>query len=409
MSWLALGIGWLPSLGTAYAAVTGAKQLVRNDIGQLELAYSLNVTVANLGKALLVAAAVMVVFRYLRPSALVNPAPLWAMALIGTSMAANIYHGGPKFLNELLILLLLLGSAILAPKGKPFALGLGIFGVSVGVVSALVSAISFPTTVAPCERKCGILGVLYFGLFNNENQLGVILVCCLPFVWLAFEHRRGMLLSLYLVALVASTGNRASTAVAVGVLVVLMVVRPSYEGDGAKGRRGPLLGMVVAISAAASVAVPLISDDPLSFTGRGRLWTVARNSWEQNLFFGTGFNSWRRMQIGTSLDFVGDYSPHNLWLDLAVAAGFMGVALFAVMVVTLWIMRAPGGGYVLGVVLVTVLTLGTLEQPLSFFEISSFTFVLFGLLLAVPQRTVPRQSRRVSRASRVAAGPLGSQ
>jgi O-Antigen ligase len=386
-STFAFALGWLPSLGTAYAAVTGAKTLVWSELGRFELAFTQNDVVANIGKALLIALAGWILLRTVRVDNLVNIAPILIGGLVGVSMISNLFASDALFTNEILILLALLAAAVFSPKGRPVALGFALFGLSAGLISAVVTAVSYATTVAPCERKCGVLGTLYFGVFNNENQLGVVLLCTLPFVWLAFEGRRRLILTLYLIALVASTGSRTSTAVAVALLLAFAVIQPRYEEDGASGKRGPLLGAAVLCAAAASLATPLLNDENHSFTGRGALWHRARDIWSEHRWFGGGYGAWIRARQGTSLDFVGDYSPHNLWLDIAVATGLIGILLFVGALVAIWRLRASGGGYILGTVLLTIFSLGTLEQPLTLLRINSFTFAVFGLLLAVPQRT----------------------
>jgi hypothetical protein len=389
-TWFALGLGWLTNIGTAYATVTGAKTFVRNDLGGLELVFTQDDGVANLGKAGLIGIAVVMMVRYGRARNQISYAPACAIALVGVSAFSNAYQGDVEFTNAILILVVLLSACIFVPQGKPAALGFAVFGISVGIVSALMTAASYAITVASCTRKCGVFGLLYFGVLNNENQLGVVLLCTLPFVWLAFEGRRRIILSLYLVGLVAVTGNRTATAVAIGMLLLLCVVRPAYTAEGAKGRAGPVLGATVLAMFLTSLLIPLRTADQYAFTGRGRLWLIARGYWAEHPWFGGGFDAWLRKTGNTSLGHITNYSPHSLWLDLGVAVGLVGVLLFFLMLVSLWRMSAPGGGYVLGIVVVTILALGTLEQPLTLWGTSSFTFALFALLLTTPQRQAPR-------------------
>jgi len=134
-----------------------------------------------------------------------------------------------------------------------------------------------------------------------------------------------------------------------------------------------------------SLLIPLLTSTSDAFTGRGRLWVTARDYWVGHPWFGGGFDAWSRTTHNTSLGYVGDYSPHSLWLDLGVATGVAGLLLFCLMVFFLWRRRATGGEYVLGVVVATILAVGTLEQPLTVKGIGTFTFALFGLLLTTPQ------------------------
>lgn len=339
-----------------------------------------------MGKFGLLAISLGVILKFARENRVLSPATLLAMALIVTMMTSNFARGDQAFTNATLILLIVLAAVVVAPRGREAALGFATFGVSVGIASALASVISYETTVGLCERKCGALDLLYFGVFNNENQLGVILVSTLPSVWLVFAGRHRVILSLYIVGLVAVTGNRTSTAVAIAILALCMATRPTFLGSGASGRRPFVLGFAALGFLALSAWLPFSTESNEAFTGRGRLWFRAIAAWEEHPLAGIGFNGWHRIVDGTNLDFLGSYSPHNVWLDVGLGAGLFGICLFLVLLWLIWHYRAPGGGYILGILLSTVFAMGSLEQPLNFRGISSFSFVLPMLLLLVPQR-----------------------
>lgn len=63
-----------------------------------------------------------------------------------------------------------------------------------------------------------------------------------------------------------------------------------------------------------------------AFTERGYLWLYAKSLIHDVGFVGYGTSFWTR--LGESKGFVSNYGIHNLWLDVLIALGFLGLSLF---------------------------------------------------------------------------------
>ena len=385
-SWFIFGLCVAASLPTFVAAALGSKYLTTNPIfGFQEFVSQEDPKIAIVARGVEAILSVCVIYRNAPTSGRrvnVAAALTLVVAVIGVT-------GGHT--TQSLLMLLVFAAAMFAGRGQEVAMPVAVYAVGLGILSAFVTVVHYPITVISCDYKCGPMGVLYYGAFNNENELALALALAVPFVWLAFTGRiRGVLL-VYIVGLTVLTGSRTGAAAAGLALVLILIVRPRYGAAGddrMTGKHGTLLTLATVGAAAVSLILPFAVSNQNAFTGRPQLWHVALNLWRRSPWFGQGSTAWAQQQKVGNLSKAASYSPHNQWVDVLLAAGIVGAVLLVAAIVVLWRQSAPGGGYVIGVILAPTLAIGATERPLTFYDQSWVAFALVALLLAVPLRPI---------------------
>jgi O-antigen ligase len=119
------------------------------------------------------------------------------------------------------------------------------------------------------------------------------------------------------------------------------------------------------------------------FGDRTYFWRLALDGIGERPLLGQGGTAWGRLYQVGEIPIAGTYSPHNQWLDVGYAAGFLGLTVFVVLLGHL-LLRASHLVRAAAVILVPVLVASTLEQPWSFALNDSLTFTLLAALLCAP-------------------------
>jgi O-antigen ligase len=229
--------------------------------------------------------------------------------------------------------------------------------------------------------------VLYAGAFTNENTFGLLLALTMVFVWLAVRGRPRVLLTLYLGASAWLTGSRTAQVAALAAVAVLLVLRPALQ-DGPNAPRAPehrgrrrLAVAAVVTAALAGMVLPLLPLTPFSLSDRAFFWQLARAGIAASPLFGQGSTAWANLyQVGL-IPIAGTYSVHNQWLDVAYAAGLIGLALFVGLALSL-LLRAGPALTVVASVLIPVFVGSVAERPWSFGINDGMTFILLATLLS---------------------------
>lgn len=182
--------------------------------------------------------------------------------------------------------------------------------------------------------------------------------------WRDSDHRRAWMIGL-IVALALVLLSRSATSL-LGALLGLGVIGAAWWM--LKGRRHALalvwagvagLGLLVLIYATApGILLGLLGKDE-TLTGRTDIWIELAAAIEQKPALGYGYlafwglDSEPRYWLEKAVAWNAP-SGHNGWLDLAISLGFIGVALFAIEVVTTtWrsvrlALRSPAGVFAVG-------------------------------------------------------------
>ncbi|MGY4783663.1 O-antigen ligase family protein [Rhodococcus opacus] len=309
---------------------------------------------------------------------------LFGIAVIGTSFVAmavdtsaydSIIKGQP------MVLLVVLAAASFATPSREGAItGGALFAISVCATGAFLGLYSPDKVFMPCRDKCSLAGELYMAATPHSNTLGLITAIGIPFVWLAFKGPARFWMLVYIGANLVITGSRTSMFAAAATLVVLALTNPTNTGEGLVGRRRALLTLGVVTSTAVAMILPFTGQPDAFATGRGYLWRIAVEQFEQTPFFGAGLTAWDRFYAAGEFGAAAAYSTHNQWLELMLLAGAVGAVIFALG----WAILIFGGDdsrkFVVLPVLLTVALLSATERPLSIGLINTMTWVLVALV-----------------------------
>ncbi|MFI7014747.1 O-antigen ligase family protein [Streptomyces sp. NPDC050164] len=386
-STLVLLIGVLANLpATAYVIVSGREERL-DPLGDAVIGFpswvNLIGVVAN-GLMLLVCVLFMV-SRLLFARARINAAPLIAAVIVLTMAASAGLHGQPLWTPRELTLLAALLAASVARPGRSALLGGAAVAMVYTVLGGIESLIEPSSVVRPCrsDNPCGDLGILYAGVFSNENIFSLLVVASIPFVWLALRGGVRVLLAGYLAFVAVATGSFLASLTAIAAVALLVLLRPRLPDQPAvapTAEAGPgrrlLAGAVLAGAAAVGFAVPLRPGRFGDLGLRAAIWDLAREEWTRSPLLGYGGDAWSSKYPGGEIPAATSPSLHNQWIDVLYAGGIVGLLLFAVLLAYLLFRGGTRGFPVAACVLLPVLIASVLERPWSFGLSNSLTFAL---------------------------------
>jgi hypothetical protein len=149
----------------------------------------------------------------------------------------------------------------------------------------------------------------------GSNVTGVTLALIAPAVVYMLRGWRAWVLPFPVLLIVILSGSRtAMVAVLLGSALTLLL------RVGWLGRRPWILVAPVLLVSLIPAFVPF---PPTAFTLRGNLWAIARGLIAESPWFGQGASFWIR-NSGPLNHGLTSYSPHNIWLALAVDLGLVG-------------------------------------------------------------------------------------
>jgi hypothetical protein len=394
--WLVLGSAVVINVAAPVAKLSGNFTRWRSDLGGESIEYTglASVLASTSHGALFFLASCFVLFLLAKQGAAarIRPGTVPIILMLLLSMLASGAHSYGTFNAKVFVLAVLVVAAGLAQGGRGAQLAVTAVGLSVAALSAIVAIVAPGSAIAGCVRKCGAFSSVFSGVLLNENQLGMLIVCCIPFAATALVGKiRWWTIGLFASVILAS-GSRSSMLTLAVVLIVLLIVRPT-----APHPEGRYVHAAAAVSAVGLVCilVPMVNKDPTSFTNRGYLWQVAIERFWSSPVVGRGWADWSHAFIV----FRGaEYGPHNQWLHILNIGGLAGAVLFVVFTT-----RLLGGGgrkhaALVGTVLVAAIASGITENPLSFGAIEWMSWMFPAMLLAAPMSS--------SAADRYPAGSL---
>ena len=309
------------------------------------------------GPALLMSL-VMLAVRARRDAKLFIPG-VWVFIGVALSVPFTLF-AGTGFTGVLPIILIL---PALFRRGTPIPLQAWFRAARWSLLWILVavSATSFAApenVIGPCRLdKCSAFGeVLTSPITNNGNFIGVAIAILLPLALLGLRMFPLILTSIVSLAMVEASGSR-SAALAAWVVVTVVVVASRNWG------RNRWIAWVALFGALAASIVTAVGSFPREFaTFRGGLWERAQELFLASPTLGYGPTYWSRQPLELSL--TANYSPHNIWLEFAVAGGLVWIFCIASAGVTLIIHTEKNERYALVMMLLSVLALGALEAPI---------------------------------------------
>ncbi|WP_441249444.1 O-antigen ligase family protein [Kitasatospora sp. McL0602] len=381
---LVLLAGLAASLPTALASLAAQQTPATDAFGTVQV--GLSATAYRLDQAanatLLAACLVFFVVRCCSGRAKVNVAPLIAAAICLVTAVSDGLNGHQIFASRQVVLLAVLLAAAVARPGRPAFLGAAACGLLLTVLGGLRALLRAQDVFRDCRSdKCGVLGVLYTGVFPNENTFGLALALSVPFVWLGLRGRVRVVLACYVAAVVVATGSRQAIVTAAVALLLLLVLRPHLPEDGPRRLRPARALGAAGAAAAVGLMLPFLPFAPESFSQRAQFWAVAREQLPGSPLFGFGAKAWGDLYHVGQIPVALTYSPHNQWIDVLYAGGLTGLVLFLALLAYLLLRGGRQGLALASCLLTPVLVAACLERPWSFGISDWLTFTLVATAL----------------------------
>ncbi|MEY9964990.1 O-antigen ligase [Streptacidiphilus sp. MAP12-16] len=427
-----LAVGMIASLPTILSGLGTTQPVTVNAFGTVQVGLSAGAyRVDQAGNAVLLGGSVLFfALRCFSGKARLNVAPLIAAGICLVTATSDALNGHQIFASRQVVLLVVLLAAAVARPGRSAFLGAAASGLVLVVLGGIRALVNANGVFRDCRSdKCGVFGVLYTGVFPNENTFGLALALSIPFVWIALRGRVRVVLACYLASVVLATGSRQAIATAVAALLFLLVLRPQLpepwsldKADartGATGRTWVVLGGV-AVAGGAGFALPFLNLGPDSLSQREVFWSVAREQLPASPIVGFGAKAWADLYQVGQIPVALTYSVHNQWLDILYAGGIIGLLGFLALLAYLLLRGGSGGLAVSSCVIIPVLVTSCLERPWSFGINDWLTFTLVAATLipvtahgsrgsgtpAPTQRPTERRSRRSLSGAHASTAPL---
>jgi exopolysaccharide production protein ExoQ len=230
-----------------------------------------------------------------------------------------------------------------------------LFEVVVALIGHPVYPVGFSETSATPIEMAWSRGLFFSagriqGLVGNANVLGmlglVLLITGLWHVYASRQWRSVAVLDVALAIIIIGRTMSATVTVTLGALAVVIGLAALARRNGPWWRIG-LCGAVAVIGGAVVAAVVqwstfvgLLGKSP-DLTHRFDIWAAVVDRFAERPILGSGFvgwwPSWDPWFAIHSVEGLPMSQAHNVWLDIAMQSGFVGVVLFAVtLVFALW-------------------------------------------------------------------------
>ncbi|QZY28787.1 O-antigen ligase family protein [Nocardioides coralli] len=407
-------IGWLVN-SAAVLALTSGRYVERLDpISNIRVRELVGADVRTFSYVMVVGALAigLLAFRHLPHHGRLHVSAVLAVTICVLMNATNALSGLPVVSVGASFMVVTLVAATVMPRGDGARLGAALFGLTMSTASLAFVALDPATGTRDCTlSKCGPLDLLVNGLTISENALALVMALALPFMHLAFRGPLRAITIAHTLGVVWLTGSRTSLIAVAVTILAIAVYRPTA---GARPEsRDTLARLGIALAAAITFLLPRIGDiEASAFSLRGYLWQLAHTRMaEDSPWLGFGAAAWSRLATDTGEISEGAiYSPHNQWLELQYALGWLGVLLLAWWLIAL-VRENRTQVRQLAVVLIPSLTIGATERAWSFGSPDWLTWALVALLLMNGGATSPQPAPRgpSSGEQHLSREPLGSR
>ncbi|QMU22880.1 O-antigen ligase family protein [Gordonia rubripertincta] len=278
------------------------------------------------------------------------------------------------------LLALLLAATFATPSREGAISGAAVFALSVAIVGTALVLYDRSIVFMECTAKCTFAGEIFMAATTHGNTLGLIMAVSIPFVWLAFSNWTKWWMLAFVIFNLALSGSRSALAVGLITMVVLGMSNPSLRDGIGRGRTFIPLGAAAAVSVLVAIVLPLVERDDTALTGRGGLWNIALNAFEDNPLIGGGITAWDTLYNQGAFGAAAAYSTHNQWVEVLLLAGLAGALTFGIGVLALFL-GSQSSRYVTLAVFLPIAALGATERPLSFGLLNTLTWVLVALVM----------------------------
>lgn len=211
---------------------------------------------------------------------------------------------------------------------------LAAFAVGTGAATVLFAFANPQRAITPCRPdKCTVINGLLTSFFPQENVLAVFMIISLIVVMFGFEGVPRLLGSILLITLVALSGSRTVTvaAVVIAILSLAMIHVKSDKGQAWLRTLSALIAGALFVVSAVLFFVPL---DSLALTGRGFIYALLRDYWEQQPLTGPGRSVLdHAFSTSNSANYAISHE-HGGMPYIIVNGGILGLAFFSY-----WLLR----------------------------------------------------------------------
>ncbi|MET7697861.1 O-antigen ligase family protein [Streptomyces sp. NPDC005485] len=354
-------------------------------------------------EALLAAVSLAFLVTRLLRGAQPNFAPCIAIVLVTALAFSDGLNGRQVFGSQQLVLIAVLLAATVARPGRSAFLGAAACSLLLAVLSGIEALVRSSSVLHECrEDKCGVFGVLFRGVFTNENTFGLLMALSIPFVWLALRGRARVVICFYIAFMSVATGSRTAAVAAAVALFFLVLLRPSLpddknidsgsgtpdiDHDSDEKPTGKIILAAFGITGVTLIglALPLMPHDQRSIPQRAYLWELAQERLPQSPLFGFGAKAWQ--QFHSDGEAPVSFSAHNQWIDTAYAGGLIGLGLLATLIGYILLRGGARMFLIASCVLAPILMASATEVPWAFSGYNWLSFILVAaLLMPVPAR-----------------------
>lgn len=243
------------------------------------------------------------------------------------------------------------------------------------------------------EADKAILGdYLLAGPFTHSNVLGVVLALGFSWIYL-MKSRIARLVSFFVIFGALLWSGSRTGIVAAFASIALFWILGKISG---KRTKHFLVYLSIVVPVLTTIFLPLISDDPASFSYRGQIWRGSLSAWRDNIFSGNGYSWYSRVgQYENSLIDIA-FNGHNWFVHLLTTGGV--VMALCVLPLLVFSSRnaafyAARGNVAPACFMVSLAVVACLEVPTRFrdFDVLFPFSVIPLLIICVPVRRIVSQ------------------
>lgn len=404
---LVLMLCFAPTLSIIVSALAGGRFVVSDGVGGETFDSVENWALSNGLKVIVALAAIAYTFVGIVAGRLENP-PMLLLALASTfAMFGSGLAGYPIWNASTAVMVVVFLAFAFVSDRERVDLAVTVFAVFVVASSALLLLMNPAIATLACRNyKCGPLGEIVVGIFNNENQIAIPLALSLVMVARTFSGRQRVFMCLYVLSFIVITGSRTSTWAAI-VFVGAMLVLTGFN----KLRRatGAAIWFAAVVTVLVALCLPFLNDDPRLLTGRGRLWDAALSLWQSSPLVGVGMDPWRELVSRGVVATNAGSTPSNMWVDSLMVSGILGTVLFVGSIVWTILRAESSDRSMLSLSILLAGMIGISESPLIYADAASpGAYFLPALLIASGSARTRRgpilQSRLAKNPARRGAG-----
>lgn len=286
--------------------------------------------------------------------------------------------------------------------------GAALYTVFVAALSGAVALFYPDQTIVTCERKCSAFGMVYYGLFLNENAAGLVFALGVGLCFYAFSGWPRVGIIGCLLISVLATGSRTSIAAALITIATFALFQAAAKrADVVRSptsfflSKQPVLRGLVSLAMLSWPAVVLSASYFDALTGRPALWKVATQYFLASPLYGWGASRWVTNSHQGLVDTSARYSAHNQALDILFVGGAVGLIAFAYIAASaMWSKDVEVASSSLALMVPTAL-IGFTERAMAIGSLDwlSFTYIALILVCGSGRRPVANVSDTAGRSS----------